>query len=155
MIHYSNYIVEVRKVQRRVSCMIHHSNYIYHKYISFRKCHSKTFKINSIKPNSIILFHHFLFFFLFQKSFRLFICSEEKSSASRIMHATSTCKKQEIQITVDSYWLFSGAYQKIQRRVSSLQIKQTWAEEVSFKLSNFQTFSGKLCSEFASFKVLT
>ena len=54
------------------------------------------------------------------------------------MHATSTCKKQEIQITVDSYWLFSGAYQEIQRRVSSLQIKQTWAEEVSFKPSNFQ-----------------
>ena len=54
------------------------------------------------------------------------------------MHATSTCKKQEIQITVDSYWLLSGAYQEIQRRVSSLQIKQTWAEEVSFKPSNFQ-----------------
>ena len=64
------------------------------------------------------------------------------------MHDTSTCKKQEIQITVDSYWLFSGAYQKFSVAYQAYKSSQPGQRKCH---SNLQTFSGKLCSELSCF----
>ena len=64
------------------------------------------------------------------------------------MHDTSTCKKQEIQVTVDSYWLFSGAYQEFSVLYQAYKSSKPGQRKCH---STLQTFSGKLCSELSCF----